>query len=169
MFQEALVNLQIALADIRLSSSYIFNSWIVLAILLFSFFVATYTDMTSMKIYDRFNQALAFLRICLIPLVPLSFTSILGCVLGFILLVMPAMALMHRMGGDIKFVAVLGSFFGGGLTIVFMFFSCAYMLIYSGIRRWQTKQPVSKIPTPFAPFFFMSFLTIWLLVGLGVF
>ena len=154
--------------ELHMEASYIFNSKIVLAVLVFSFFVATYTDMTSMKIYDRFNQALAFLRICLIPLIPVTTSTILGCVIGFVVLVLPAIALMHRMGGDIKFVTVLGSFMGGGLTIIFMFFSCAYMLIYSGIRKIQTKKPVSKIPTPFAPFFFMSFLTIWALFAFGV-
>ena len=154
--------------ELHMEASYIFNSKIVLAILVFSFFVATYTDMTSMKIYDRFNQSLAFLRICLIPLIPVTPSTIIGCIIGFVVLVLPAIALMHRMGGDIKFVTVLGSFLGGGLTIIFMFFSCTYMLIYSGIRRIQTKKPVSKIPTPFAPFFFLSFLTIWALFACGV-
>ncbi len=154
--------------ELHVEASYIFNNWIVLAILVFSFFVATYTDMTSMKIYDRFNQALAFLRICLIPVIPVTSSTLIGCVIGFVVLVIPAIMLMHKCGGDIKFVSVLGSFLGGGLTIIFMFFSCAYMLIYSGIRKIQTKKPVSKIPTPFAPFFFLSFLTIWALFACGV-
>ena len=103
--------------ELHVEASYIFNNWIVLAILVFSFFVATYTDMTSMKIYDRFNQALAFLRICLIPVIPVTSSTLIGCVIGFVVLVIPAIMLMHKCGGDIKFVSVLGSFLGGGVIM----------------------------------------------------
>lgn len=157
------------MAELHMEAAYIFNHKIVLMILVFSFFVATYTDMTEMKIYDRFNQALAFLRICLIPLIPITASSFIGWAVGFFVLIIPAVLLMHKCGGDIKFVSILGTFLGGGLTIIFMFFSCAYMLIYSGIRKIQTKQAVKHIATPFAPFFFMSFMTIWILFAFGVF
>lgn len=154
--------------ELHMEAAYLFDHWIVLAILMVSFMVATYTDMTSMKIYDRFNQSLAFLRICLVPLVPITASSFLGFGIGFVVLVIPAIMMMHKMGGDIKFVSIMGTFLGGGLTIIFMFFACLYMLIFSGIRKLQTHQSVRNIATPFAPFFFLSFLTIWMLFGFGV-
>ena len=156
------------MAELHMEAAYIFEHKIAFMILVFFFFVATYTDMTEMKIYDRFNQALAFLRICLIPLIPVTSSSIIGFAIGFFVLIIPAVMLMHQCGGDIKFVSILGTYLGGGLTIIFMFFACAYMLIYSGIRKIQTKQEVKHIATPFAPFFFLSFITIWMLFGFGV-
>ena len=157
------------LQEMHVEGGYIFNNWIVLAILVFSFFVATYTDMTSMKIYDRFNMALAFLRICLVPVIPVTASSLIGWAIGFFVLIIPAMLMMHKMGGDIKFVSILGTYFGGGITVVFVFLACVYMLMYSGVRKLQTHQEVRKIATPFAPFFFASFLTVWALFDLGVF
>ena len=121
-----------------------------------------------MKIYDKFNIGLAFLRVCLIPVIPVTGSTILGWAIGFFVLIIPAIVMMHKMGGDIKFVSIIGTYLGGGLTIIFMTLACAYMLLYSGIRKLKTKEEVKKIATPFAPFFFLSFVTIWNLFSWGI-
>lgn len=154
--------------ELHCDAGYLFDNWIVFYILIIACFIATYTDMTTLKIYDKFNISLAFLRLCLFPVVPITFTSFLGWFIGFFVLLVPAIMLMHQCGGDIKFVSIMGTFLGGGLTIIFMFFACLYMLIYSGFMKWKTKQPIRKVLVPFAPFFMFSFITIYIMYGCGI-
>ena len=129
---------------------------------LFLFFIgATYTDIKSLKIYNKFNLAFLTTRIVFI-FVPvyglsLSVSHIFGALIGFTVLIIPAVALMHKMGGDIKFITVLGLYLGTPLTILLLFISCVTMLLFSLIRKLATKDEVKKALVPFAPFFTISF------------
>lgn len=137
----------------------------ILLMVLFAFLIgATITDMRKMKIYDWFNGVFLVVRIAFIfiPVFSLKFelTHLVGGVLGFLFLLAPAMALMHKMGGDIKFMAVLGTYLGGHLTIVFLIIACVYNLIYAMTSVYILKRAKSSVLIPFAPFFLLSFITI---------
>ncbi|WP_368263381.1 prepilin peptidase, partial [Clostridium disporicum] len=102
------------------------NQFIIVLLLLF-FAFATYTDLKYLKIYNKFNLALLILRFALIYYLPLSWSHLFGAVVGFLVLTIPAVHLMHKMGGDIKFITILGLFLGLPLTIALLALSCAYM------------------------------------------
>ena len=129
---------------------------------LFLFFIgATYTDIKSLKIYNKFNLAFLITRIVFIFIpvygLSLSFSHIFGALIGFTVLIIPAVALMHKMGGDIKFITILGLYLGTPLMILLLLISCITMLIFSFIKKLITKDEVKKTLVPFAPFFTISF------------
>lgn len=137
----------------------------VLFFVIFAFLIgATITDVKKMKIYDLYNISFFVVRILFIfiPIYSLKFglTHLFGGLVGFIFLLVPAMALMHKMGGDIKFMAVLGTFLGGHLTVVFLLIACLYNLIYAMTSVYILKKCKANVLIPFAPFFLLSFITI---------
>lgn len=142
----------------------IFNNYLLLVVMSLFFIGATYTDIKSLKIYNKFNLAFLITRIIFIfiPNYNLSFglTHIGGAIIGFLVLTIPAVALMHKMGGDIKFITVLGLYLGTPLTIVLLVLSCVTMLIYSFIKKITTNKEIKKVLVPFAPFFTLSFVII---------
>ena len=146
----------------RQEVSILLDNKILLGVLLLFFIGATFTDVKKMKIYDWFNGLFLIVRVAFIfiPVYSYKFhlTHLAGGIIGFLFLLIPAMALMHKMAGDIKFMAVLGTFLGGHLTIIFLLIACIYNLIYSVTARFILKR--NKILTPFAPFFLLSFITI---------
>ena len=142
----------------------------VLMIILFTFFgVATITDLKSKKIYNIFNLIFFATRLVLgfIPVCTLHFTidSILGGILCFAFLTIPAIALMHKMGGDIKFLTVVGLFLGFKMSVILLLISCTYMLIYSLIRKIIDKSFNVKTIVPFAPFFSLGLVTIYIIAN----
>lgn len=133
-------------------------------VLLFVFLaVATYTDLKSLKIYNKFNLIFLISRFALFTYLPLTFNHFLGALVGFLVLTIPAVHLMHKMGGDIKFITVLGLFLGLPLTIALLALSCMYMLIFSLFKKLTKKINVKKVLVPFAPFFMISFLTLFII------
>lgn len=144
-----------------------FDNGLVVAILLSAFMYASYTDIMEYKIYDKFNFFLLAARLPLvfIPIygLPLSWSSYLGSIVAIIALLIPAVVFLQKMGGDIKFMGVMGMYLGLGLTIFTLVLGCAYMLIFSLIRKIVTKQQVKHLKTPMAPFFFTAFFTLLIL------
>ena len=78
-------------------------------------------------------------------------------------LLIPAIVFLQKMGGDIKFIGVIGTYLGCGLTIFMLVLGCLYMLIFSLFRKIITKQNVKNLKTPMAPFFMVSFFTLLIL------
>ena len=141
----------------------LFDNNLVVILLLVFLGIATYTDIKSLKIYNKFNLVFLITRIILIFIptygLKLGINNIGGALFGFLILFIPAMVKMHKMAGDIKFITVFGLYLGFPLTIVLMSLSCISMLIFSFIRKIVTKKEIGKVLTPFAPFFTFSFIT----------
>lgn len=137
-----------------------------LVVLLFVYLIgATYTDIKSLKVYDKYNLTffivfttyIVLAQFDSIPIDSLSiWVHILGMVVSFFALLIPAMILMHKMGGDIKLVTVIGYVIGLPLFFPFFVITCLVGLIYGGTRKFILKKPVMKFP--FAPFFLSSFI-----------
>lgn len=144
-----------------------FNNSYLIGILFLFFIYATYTDIKCLKIYNKFNLLFLLTRIVFIFIPMHEFTlnisHILGAFVGFIVLTIPAVALMHKMGGDIKFITILGLYLGFPLIILLLIISCATMLIFSFIKKLITKNNVKKVLVPFAPFFTFSFTIMFII------
>ena len=142
----------------------LFDNGLLVAFLLSAFMYASYTDMMEYKIYDKFNLFLMAARLvfCFIPVYGKMITldSYLGGIIGMLVLLIPAVVFLQKMGGDIKFIGVIGTYLGSGLTIFMLVLGCAYMLIFSLIRKIITKKEVKKLKTPMAPFFSLAFFTL---------
>lgn len=138
----------------------------ILFVLLFIYLIgATYTDIKSLKVYDKYN--LTFFIVFTLYIVLAQFESIpidslslwshgLGLFVSFVTLLIPAMILMHKMGGDIKLVSVIGYVIGLPLFFPFFAITCLTALIYGLTRKFIFKKEVMKFP--FAPFFLSSFI-----------
>lgn len=109
---------------------------------------ASYTDIKVNKVYQKMCLGYAILRVAVFPLYPISMNTVLGGVVGFLLLFLPAFLLnTSHMAGDIKFSAVLGLWMGGvpmlfGLLIGTIIFILAILIRRKGLLGIM----------PFAPF-----------------
>ena len=119
--------------------------------------IATITDIKSMKIPNKLNVGFLIIRLLLIPVIGFSLSSVAGAVIGFLALFIPAMVLMHKMGGDIKCIAVTGLFLGGWTMPIFIGTTCLLGLIYTIVKFIKTK---SKKNIPFAPFFLLAHIVL---------
>lgn len=138
------------------------NPVLVTTLMMFLAF-ATYTDIKSLKIYDKFNIVFLIVRIIFIfiPIYGIGLTPshLLGAIAGCLFLFIPAFILLHKMGGDIKFLSILGLYLGVYLTVFLLLISCITMLLFSVIRiiyrKLKYKKPkeetdeVEKIDVPF--------------------
>lgn len=144
-----------------------FQNGLMIAFLLAAFMYASYTDIMNFKIYDKFNLFLMAARLVFvfIPIYgkPITLDTYLGSIIGIIALLIPAIVFLQKMGGDIKFIGVIGAYLGSGLTIFMLILGCIYMLIFSFFRKIITKQKVKHLKTPMAPFFMASFFTLLIL------
>ena len=59
----------------------------------------------------------------------------LGSIVGVLALLIPAVVFLQKMGGDIKFIGVIGLYLGTGPTILMLIFGCVYMLVFSLFRK----------------------------------
>lgn len=141
-----------------------FDNGLMVAFLLAAFMYASYTDILEYKIYDKFNLFLMAARLIFV-FIPvygkmITLDSYIGGIIGILVLLIPAVVFLQKMGGDIKFIGVIGTYLGSGLTIFMLVLGCAYMLIFSLIRKIITKEKVKHLKTPMAPFFMLSFFTL---------
>lgn len=134
------------------------NKVAVITVLIF-LTIASYTDIKSMKIPNKVNILFLLSRFLIISFLPLTLSSLAGGLLAFVVPLIPAIVLMHKMGGDIKCLTVLGLFVGGYNTILMLALSSMYGLIY--IILFNKKGNIS-----FAPFFLISHITLMLLAFL---
>ena len=154
--------------DIKNNILNIFQNHLLVSLMFIFIVIAVYTDCKAMKIYNKFNLSFLITRILIIfiPIfnVSISFNNVISSIFAFAALLIPAMALMFKMGGDIKFVAILTSVFTIDVTVIFLAISCISMLIYSFIKKLITKQKdIRKVRVQFAPFFMVAFISLYLL------
>ena len=155
------------ITEIWIQNEGFFQNHLMIGFLLAVFAFATYTDIKERKIYDNFN----FLVFCVrggflfMPTyaAPLTMDNFLGGLLGFIIFLIPAVVFMQKMGGDLKFILVIGFYLGTGLTLFLIAISCCYMLLYSLLRKLVKKVKVKHLATPMAPFFSLAFLTLYII------
>lgn len=138
----------------------IYSNNIIVATLLVFLTVATITDIRALKIPNKLNGLFFVIRLILIPIIGFSFGNVLGAGIGFFLLLIPAMIKMHKMGGDIKCMTVVGFYLGAYITPLFIALTCIYGFIYSISMLLITKK---KSNMPFAPFFLLTHITLWLI------
>lgn len=121
--------------------------------ILFTIFlvVATVIDVKHMKIPNKLNALFFIARFALIPWLAFSVWDVVGGIVAFLALFIPAMIKNQPMGGDIKMAGVIGLYIGMFLTPVFFIVACVYFILYVG---------ASKRMLPFAPFFLASNVTL---------
>lgn len=128
------------------------------------FIIATYTDLKNQKVYDKFNIAFLMSRLVFVGMLPqyggmpIKMGNIIGALTGALILLIPAMIKMHKMGGDIKFSFVLGLFLGDYFILILMIIACILNLIYF---IFMVKVKKDRSNKPFVPFLFMAYLIIF--------
>jgi len=129
-----------------------------IVLLLFVFLgIASYTDIKQLKIPNKLNLLFLIGRFALIPWLAFGLDHVFGALIAFVSLLIPAMIKMHKMGGDIKCVTVMGLYLGAYLTPVFLILSCIYLALFTVVGMFVGKKAGMM---PFAPFFFASHLTL---------
>ena len=112
----------------------VFNNGLLTFVLLTYLLIATYTDLKYMKIYDKFNMSLVAVRVIfmIIPIYtyPLKMGNVMASISIFIIMLTIGVILMHKMGGDIKFITALMLFFDMEFMFIFMAISSLLNLVY---------------------------------------
>lgn len=132
--------------------------------ILIYFGIASYTDIKDQKIYNWVSKNLAYYNILMFIFIPLivgewqiSINSILGGLLSFGVLIVPAMVFMIKAGGDIKFAGAAGVALGVIGSIVWLLTSAILLFIYGKyLEKFKGKDTWTVIP--FAPFLFTGLL-----------
>lgn len=119
--------------------------------------IATYTDMKTMIIPDKLNGFFFVVRLAIIPFIGFGLADVAGALFAFVVLMIPAMIKMHKMGGDIKCLTVVGLYVGIYLAPLFLILTCVYFILYAGLSAVARKKMKN---VPFAPFFLASHLTL---------
>lgn len=137
--------------------STLYGNPLILIILTLYLSIATYTDVKTMKIPDKLNGFFFLVRLILIPFIGFSFTDVAGALFSFVVMMIPAMIKMHKMGGDIKCLSVVGLYVGIYLAPLFLVLTCVFFILYAGLSAIARKKMKN---VPFAPFFLLSHLTL---------
>lgn len=152
----------------KLLNNYIevFKNPLVLIIMLCFLSYSTYTDLKNKKIYTVSNGLFLLCRIILIfiPVYNLKFNlnSLLGGIGVWLLMIIPAIIVMAKMGGDIKLGIVLGLYLGLDLSLIFLILTVIISIIHLGIKIYIKKDMTTKTYVPYAPYFLISFIVMML-------
>jgi len=152
----------------KLLNNYIevFKNPLVLIIMFCFLSYSTYTDLKNKKIYTVSNGLFLLCRIILIfiPVYNLKFNlnSLLGGIGVWLLMIIPAIIVMAKMGGDIKLGIVLGLYLGLDLSLIFLILTVIISIIHLGIKIYIKKDMTTKTYVPYAPYFLISFIVMML-------
>ena len=152
----------------KLLNNYIevFKNPLVLIIMFCFLSYSTYTYLKNKKIYTVSNGLFLLCRIILIfiPVYNLKFNlnSLLGGIGVWLLMIIPAIIVMAKMGGDIKLGIVLGLYLGLDLSLIFLILTVIISLIHLGIKIYIKKDITTKTYVPYAPYFLISFIVMML-------
>lgn len=163
----------------------IFTNPLALGIIILFLFLSSYTDIKYLKVYNKYTFLFFILRIVIAfsPVYPykLGMNYILGSFIGMLIIIIPAIITMQKMGGDIKFITVLGLYTGAPIIILILFLTCftslAFILLKKiiikdenlinkrnlSIEDIRTKNKLEKLKNgfiPYVPFFNLSFMII---------
>lgn len=133
---------------------------------------ASVTDLKTMKIRNYQNLAffLVGLTLWIVSILDLFHTGFTlgighfyGAIVGFLLLFIPGMILNTPMGGDIKFVTVMGFWIGPTAILLLLIFSSVIQLLILIGKSIKLKSFSMKNKFPFAPAFSLSFFILLLI------
>lgn len=136
------------------------NAYIFLPVLIF-LLLASYFDIKYRKIPNKLNLLFFIIRFAMIPLVGFSASNIYGFLFGFFIILIPAMIVCKPMGGDIKAMAVLGLYLELLGIFVLLVGTIIVSLMYFFFEKIRGRK---KVEIPFAPFFLISFIAIFIFV-----
>ncbi|MEK5209533.1 A24 family peptidase [Psychrobacillus sp. FSL H8-0510] len=117
--------------------------------------IAAYTDIKYRKIYNWLNVTFFILWFITIPIHGFSWMNIIGAILGFVLMLIPAMVKNQKMGGDIKAAGVIGLYMGVPGIFPFFLMTATTFIVYVLVMRLFGKQLQLL---PMGPFFLGAFL-----------
>lgn len=127
----------------------IFSNTLLSITLLCILFYATYTDIKYLKIYNKFNLLIIFIRVIFIFIpnnsLPFTFQNIIASTVAFTSFLAMAVIFMHKMGGDIKFIGAFMLFFNFEYMIVFVMIASILSLIYSVSVKTYLKNRKDKL------------------------
>lgn len=119
----------------------------VTAFLFFFCIKASYTDLRRMRIADDVNffaiiSGIGFHAVCI-----KNVNALFGALVGFALLLIPAVIIGAQMGGDIKFCAGLGAWIGASNLLPVLIAAIIIFTLYAILTHHKAKDAI-----PFAPF-----------------
>lgn len=127
----------------------VFSNTLLSITLLCILLYATYTDIKYLKIYNKFNLLIIFIRVIFIFIpnnsLPFTFQNIIASILAFTTFLTMAVIFMHKMGGDIKFIGAFMLFFNFEYMIVFIMIASILSLIYSVSVKTYLKNRKDKL------------------------
>lgn len=130
-------------------SCFIFENPLASTVLLLYLLIATYTDVKYLKIYNKFNLSLVFVRLLFLFLpvysVGFRFDNIIASLIVFFVMLTFAVIFMHKMGGDIKFLTAFMLFFDVKFMLVFMSIASVLNLIYSIVLKVYLLKEQKKV------------------------
>lgn len=126
--------------------------------------IASFYDIKYKIIPDELTITFFFLRLFAIPIMGFRVDNVSGLVVGFLLLLIPAMIANKKMGGDIKAAAITGFYYGVYGTGVFLAILCIISLAYLVV----SKKIKSKQDIPLAPFFLASHIVMLIISATGI-
>lgn len=139
----------------------VYTEPIVVIVLTLFMLIASYIDIKYLKIPNWLNGLFLLSRFLLIPIMGFGMSHVLGAIIAYVLLLIPAMIVMLKMGGDLKHIFVLGTFYGAWLIVPFLLvatFMQGIVIIFCKLTGRNVKL------LPFAPFFFLSHVVFGLIV-----
>lgn len=125
--------------------------------------IASYFDTKTLKIPNELNLSFFMIRFMLASVIGLGIGNYLGLLVGCLIILIPAMAKMKPMGGDIKMMSVIGFYSGYQNVLMIMILAIIFSAIYYGtvfLRKKEFKD------IPLAPFILTAFITLLLIDNL---
>ena len=120
--------------------------------------MASFIDIKKMQIPDTLNLVFLGIRIILgASVYPFTLDHLYGAAAGFLLICIPAMILLWKMGGDIKMSAVLGSWIGVGGILLSTAAGLFFFILVALIKKMKRREPMA-----WAPFVSMGVATLLL-------
>ena len=136
------------------------NIYAVLPILMF-LFLASVSDLKTLKIPDYLNRTFFLSRFLFIFWVPISTGNIMGFIIGGLIILIPAMIMLRPMGGDIKLVAVLGLWTNDAVILSSILIGIFLFVGYAFLKKSGKKEMIA-----FGPFVALGFANLSILYHL---
>lgn len=128
--------------------------------------IVAYVDYKTLKIPNKLNLTFACIRLLLMIIYGFSTDSVLGAVVGFIAIFLPAFIMNVPMGGDIKCFTVMGLYLGVEGIFFYSIFLCFIIItctVIKGILKKGTiedKISVIREKFPMGPWLFLTAILI---------
>ena len=139
--------------------TFILNNPLYMSLLLIYTSYSGYKDYEKYIIPQKVSLAFFILRLAIFFIYPISLDSILGCLIPFFLFWVIAAFLNVNMGGDIKFMGVVGIWLGLKLTLFTTSITCLIILLYILVNKFLLKKDTK---VAYGLFFLISLILILL-------